>query len=106
MTNNELSLAVAIAESDQDLETFIGEGSSQSLNDTFHGWGTHDFQPVTITIRMLAALVRHECVKMTGELCSEALNNVAAARRKFIIVGLGDDDAIAAIARCKAMVSN
>ncbi len=105
VTNNELSLAVAIAESDQTLDTFVGEGSSQALNTTFDGFGLADFEPVTITVRMLASLVRHQCMQMNGEFNSEALNEIATVgRRKFVIVGLGDDETIAAIARCAAMV--
>ena len=92
MTRNELSLAVALAQSDDELETFVGEGSSQRLIDTFNCFGMANFQAVHITIRDLAALVRHECMQMNGELCNRAMAEIAElGKSKFHIVGLGDD---------------
>jgi|SaaInlV_165m_DNA_2_1040747.scaffolds.fasta_scaffold159401_1 hypothetical protein len=93
MTRNELSLAVAMAQSDEELETFIGENSSQRLIDLFNGFGLSDYNPVHITIRDLACLVRYECTMMNCELDNHALNEIAElGKTKFIIVGLGDDD--------------
>lgn len=93
MTRNELSLAVAMAQSDEELETFVGENSSQRLIDTFNCFGMGDFKPVHITIRDLAALIRHECMQMNGELCNRALGEIAElGKRAFMIVGLGDDE--------------
>lgn len=93
MTRNELSLAVAMAQSDEELETFVGENSSQRLIDTFNCFGMANFAAVTITIRDLAALVRHECMQMNGELCNRSLSEIAElGKSKFHIVGLGDDN--------------
>ena len=94
MRRNELSLAVAMAQSDCDLQTFIGEGSSQDLNELFNGYGLSD-APVHVTIPQLAALIRHEAMMMNGELCGRVMDSIAAiGKTKFIIIGLGDEDVI------------
>ena len=93
MTRNELSLAVAMAQSDEELPTFIGENGSQRLIDLFNGFGLADFAPVHVTIRDLAALVRYECIMMNGEIDNAALTEISElGKTKFIVVGLGDDD--------------
>lgn len=95
MTQNELSLAVAFAQSDQELQTFVGEGSSQELNDLFLGYAMLDYKAACITIRDLASLIRHECMQMNGEIDTHQLNEIAdIGRHKFNVVGLGDDDVV------------
>lgn len=92
MTRNELSLAVALAQSTEELETFLGENSSERLCDLFNGFGLSDYAAVHITIRDLACLIRYECTQMNGELDNRALTEIAElGKSKFIIVGLGDD---------------
>jgi hypothetical protein len=93
MTKAELSRAVMLAQSDAALPTFLGSGSSESLNRTFEGFGLPDFQAVDVTIVALAALVKHQCVMMNGELDHDALQEIAnIGRRKFNVVGFGADD--------------
>lgn len=93
MTRNELSLALAMAQSDMELPTFLGENGSQRLIDLFEGFGLSDYQPVHITIRDLAALVRYECTMFNGEIDNVALADIAeTGKTKFIVIGLGDDD--------------
>jgi hypothetical protein len=93
MTKTELSRAVRLAQSDADLPTFVGPGSSESLNRTFEGFGLPDFQAKDVTIVALAALVRHQCVMMNGDLDHAALEEIASVgRRKFNVVGFGADD--------------
>lgn len=92
MTRDELSHAVALAQSDEPLGTFVGEGSSQHLIDTFNCFGFDNYQPVHVTIRDVAALIRHECQEMAGEMDSGMLDYIARkGRNKFMIVGLGDE---------------
>lgn len=93
MTKTELSRAVMLAQSDADLPTFVGPGCSESLNRTFDGFGLLDFQAVDVTIVAVAALVRHQCVMLNGELDHDALQEIAiVGRHKFNIVGFGADD--------------
>ena len=90
MTRNELSKAVALAQTDVSLPKYIGP---QSVDCPFDGFALSDFEPVTCTIRDLAALVRYQCMQLNGELDTTALNEIAeCGKRKFTIVGLGDDD--------------
>ena len=93
MTKTELSRAVRLAQSDADLPTFLGTGSSENLNRTFNGFGLPDFQAVDVTLIAVAALVRHQCQMMNGELDHEALQEISSVgRHKFNIVGFGADD--------------
>lgn len=93
MTKAELSRAVMLAQSDAILPTFVGPGSSESLNSTFDGFGLPDFQVVDVTIVAVAALVRHQCVTLNGELDQDALQEIASVgRHKFNVVGFGADD--------------
>ena len=93
MTRTELSRAVMLAQSDADLPAFVGPGSSENLNRTFDGFGLPDFQAVDVTIVAVAALVRHQCVMMNGELDHDALREIASVgRHKFNVLGFGADD--------------
>jgi len=93
MTKTELSRAVRLAQSDADLPTFLGQGSSENLNRTFEGFGLPDFQAVDVTLIAVAALVRHQCQMMNGELDHEALQEISSVgRHKFNVVGFGADD--------------
>ena len=101
MTRNEFSKAVALAQSSETLETFIGKGSSQRLNDVFNGFGLPDYDAVDVTIRDVAALIRHQAMQFNGELENEALTEIREiGRSKFQLVGIGDDDVGAVIGAC------
>lgn len=90
MTRNELSMAVALAQSNESLPKYIGP---QSVDCPFLGFVLADFEPITCTIRDLAALVRYQCTQLNGEYDTANLNEIAeCGRTKFTIVGLGDDD--------------
>lgn len=98
MNQREFSLAVALAQSDETLPTLLGENCSVRLVTLFDGFGLASFQPVTVTIRDVAALVRHEAMQMNGELSNEALTEIQnVGRHKFNIVGLGDTDVTAIV---------
>lgn len=89
MTTNELSKAVALAQSKVHLPRYIGP---LSVDCPFLGFILDDFQPVTCTIVDLAALVRHQCMNLDGTIDNVALQEIATAgKTKFTIVGLGDD---------------
>ena len=92
MTKTELSRAVRLAQSDADLPTFLGPGSSESLNNMFEGFGLINFPAKDVTLVALAALVRHQCLMMNGNLDHDALEEIAnVGRRKFNVVGFGAD---------------
>jgi hypothetical protein len=98
MNQREFSLAVALAQSDETLPTLLGENCSVRLVTLFDGFGLASFKPVTVTIRDVAALVRHEAMQMNGELSNEALTEIQnVGRHKFNIVGLGDTDVTAIV---------
>lgn len=93
MTKTELSRAVMLAQSDADLPTFLGPGSSESLNNTFEGFGLTSFPAKDVTLVALAALIRHQCVMMNGDLDHDALEEIdSVGRHKFNVVGFGADD--------------
>ena len=54
----------------------------------FDGCGLPDFQPVTTTLRDVAALINWQALQFNGEYDTIALDEVAyIARKRFIIAG-------------------
>ncbi len=93
MTKQELSRAVMLAQSNADLPTFVGERSSESLNRLFEGFGLPDYQTVDVTLIPVAALIRHQCLLMNGQLDHDALKEIATVgRHKCNVVGYGADN--------------
>lgn len=81
MTKTQLSQAVAIAQNKQPLPV---EDNDLSI---FDGFGLQNFQPVTVTVNQLAALIRWQALRFNGTMDAEALNEIAeAGRKKFMVV--------------------
>ena len=80
MTKDQLSRAVSIADSDEDL-------SHEDLHH-FDGFGLKDFNPVFCTMRQLARLVRWQCQYIFGDgFDADALNEIARhGRKRFLVV--------------------
>lgn len=80
MTKEELKQAVTIAKSSIVLNRDIS---------IFNGFALRDFKPLVVTIDDIAALVRWQAVCiLTGELDTEALNEIAQyGRNRFLVVG-------------------
>ena len=80
MNKDQLSQAVALAQSGQDigiLET-----------DKFSGFGLLNFEPVYCTITELAQLIRWQCCCLNGSFDGEALDEICQiGRQKFMLVG-------------------
>lgn len=54
----------------------------------FWGFGLPEFEPVNVTVRQVAKLIRWQAVMFNGELDASAYNEVAEiGRRKFSICG-------------------
>jgi len=80
MNKKELSEAVKIAQSGEDLST--------SGIDCFFGFGLPDFKSLAVTIKQIARLIRWQCFMFNGEMDMEALNEIRdTGRKKFLIVG-------------------
>lgn len=80
MTTQEFKEAFKIAESDVDT-------SHEDLT-VFYEFGLSRFQPVTVTLHQVAALIRWQARRFNGGWDNEALNEVrTAGRRKFVVVG-------------------
>jgi hypothetical protein len=80
MTKDEFSKAVEIAKSDADL--------SADVTGLFDGCGLPGFEPVHVTLRNVAELIRWQALQLNGQFDAEALNEVAnIGRKRFIIVG-------------------
>jgi hypothetical protein len=78
MTTKEFNEAVRIASRESDMPENI---------DCFWGFGLPEFQPVYVTLRQVAALIRYQAVQMNGAFDQEALAEVKYfAKRKFLIV--------------------
>lgn len=79
MTRDEMKAAVELAKSDATLE---GEDL-----DIFNGFGLPDFNPIHVTIRAVAALIRWQAQQFNGQFDAEALNEIAErGRRRFLII--------------------
>lgn len=80
MTQQQLQQALEIAKSDEDL---INESCQI---DIFNGFGLGNFQPVHVTLKQVAALIRWQCFQFNGAIDAVELNNLAyKGRKKFII---------------------
>ena len=80
MTKAELSQAVAIAKSNADL---AGVDTSHMV-----GYGLNSFEPVHVTLDMVASMIRYQCIMFNGDIDGNELNELAdAGRRKFIVIG-------------------
>jgi hypothetical protein len=83
MTKNELSRALAIAQS--------GNAGIPTDN-IFDGFGLYGFQAVYCTVEQVAQLIVWQCFTFGGGIDYEALTEIAVAgRRKFRIIGDGSD---------------
>lgn len=52
----------------------------------FDGFGLSSFQPVSVTLEDVAALIRYQCLQFNGEFSADALAEIqAAGRHKFVI---------------------
>ena len=51
------------------------------------GCALSNFKPVTTTIRVVAAMIRYQCIQLNGEFDTEELNSLANIfRRKVTII--------------------
>lgn len=81
MKKDQLQRAVEIATSDEDLSTEMEQ------IDIFSGFGLPDFEPVTVTVKQLAALVRWQCSQFNGGIDAQALNEIAElGKKRFQVV--------------------
>ncbi len=78
MNKQELSNSLKIAQSNEKL------GNEDISN--FLGFGLKDFPPIYCTTNQIAALIRYQCIQMNGKICSNALQEIGNASRKFIIL--------------------
>jgi hypothetical protein len=66
--------------------------SRENLTDDYHevfdGYGLPEFEPVTVTIRQVARLMRWQAGMLNGNWDSEELNTIReVGRKKFLIAG-------------------
>ena len=79
MTRSQLEKAVQLALSDTDLDV-----ADLAI---FDGFGLRGFEPVTVTTRALAMLVRWQCIQFNGHIDPENLNEIATlGRKRFNVV--------------------
>lgn len=79
MTKSEFAAAVTIAKSDKDL--------SATDDSVLFGCGLPGFQPVHVTLDMVAKFVRWQALQMNGAFDAAALNECAhIARRRFVVI--------------------
>jgi hypothetical protein len=79
MNKQEFSKALELAKQ--------GESASfDEMGALFDGFGFKEFQPVACTLKQLAALIVYQCFTFGGTIDTEALNEIWAAKRKFIVV--------------------
>lgn len=80
MTTQEFRAAFAVADSSAEL---LAEDLAP-----FDGFGLPDFQPVTVTLRQVARLIRWQAQQLNGGWDSAALDEVRnCGRRRFVMVG-------------------
>jgi hypothetical protein len=81
MTRQETNAAFAIADN-QEISLYPDVDTS-----IFDGFGLRDFQPVYVTLRQVAALMRWQALQFNGEWNAEALNDVVkVGRTRFLIL--------------------
>lgn len=77
MTRNEFKAAVKLAKS----------GPIQGSNmDVLTGFGLRDFAPVAVSLATVAECLRWQCLTFGGTWDDAAMDEVYAAKHKFIIV--------------------
>jgi hypothetical protein len=79
MTKNELGQAMDM----------VRKHESTGFEDIgiFDGFGLSDFKPVTVTVSMVAQLVRWQALRFDGSIDADALQEIAnCGRHKFIVV--------------------
>lgn len=80
MTTQEFKSAFALANGPAEL---LGEDLAP-----FDGFGLPEFQPVTVTIRQVARLIRWQAQYIGGGWDSTALDEIrSCGRRRFVIAG-------------------
>lgn len=77
MTKKEFSKAIELAKT----HTYVSANIS-----LFDGFGWPDFKPVACTLNDLAGLIAWQCLCFNGSTCTEALNEIWACRKKFIVI--------------------
>lgn len=74
----------------------IAQGPQSLPEGPFNGFGLPDFQPVHVTLRQVAELMRWQALQFNGEWNAEALQEIAKhGRQKFIIIGNDSEDMLA-----------
>ena len=54
----------------------------------FDGFDLNDFNPVYVTLRQIARLIRYQALYLSGEWDSEALNEIGHfGKKRFIVIG-------------------
>jgi hypothetical protein len=82
MTTKEFKAAFALAESQEVLPVGFADLGA------FDGFALKEFQPVTVTLAHVAALIRYQAGYMSGGFDAEALAEVReCGRRRFVIAG-------------------
>jgi hypothetical protein len=83
MTLDQFKRAFAMASDD----SFDYDGLAFMRDTPFLGFGLKDFNPISVTVRDVAKLIRYQCWFMNGDLDHEALNEIREhGRRKFIVL--------------------
>jgi hypothetical protein len=83
MTLDQFKRAFAMASDD----SFEYDGLAFMRDTPFLGFALKDFNPVAVTVRDVAKLIKYQCWFMNGDLDHEALNEIREhGRRKFIIL--------------------
>ena len=83
MTKKEFAAAVAIAQSNDELN----DVDIHDNNAVFDGFGLPEFNVVFVTLKQVAKLIRWQAQYLTGGFDQEAMQEVAkAGRHKFMIV--------------------
>ena len=78
MTKSQLSEALKLAKTDQEIEESI---------DIFYGFGIQGFTPVYVTIPQIAKLIRYQCFTFAGTIDDENFQEIANyGRSKFLVV--------------------
>lgn len=81
MNKAELSKAVEMAK-----RGAFSDVAGAEAGHIFNGFGLAGFIPVVCTLEHVAALIAWQCIMLNGEMDAEALNEVWAARRRFVVV--------------------
>ena len=81
MTRNELSRALAIAYSDEELD------ETNAPISPFDGYGLPDFDPVYVTVYQIARLIRWQCFFWDGTLDNDEFQGIATlGRKRFLVI--------------------